>query len=159
MVSMMKYDGVWVGTDHSRKNNLKERCDAYEKVWERNSGQKWNFEIPEIIRSTRRTVDVVFPDLSTNKILLFMHMWHYLVIFINFFWGNVIFIFLFLVLIRKLTRTFAYICINDILLVKEDYINSPPDVNNDFSPKTRSVYTCIFFSNWRGLFLVGPGEK
>ena len=107
MVSMMKYDGVWVGTDHSRKNNLKERCDAYVKVWERNNGQKWNFEISEIIRSTGRTVDVVFPDLSTNKILLFMHMWHHLVIFINFFWVNVIFIFLFLVLIKKLTRTFT----------------------------------------------------
>ena len=26
-------------------------------------------------------------------------------------------------------------------------------------PNTRSVYICIFFPNWRGLFLVDLGEK
>ena len=40
------------------------------------------YEEGEIIRSTKKTIDVVLPNLPTNKILLFMQMWHYLVIFI-----------------------------------------------------------------------------
>ena len=36
----------------------------------------------EIIRSIRRTTNMVLLDLSTNKILLFMQMWHHLRIFI-----------------------------------------------------------------------------
>ena len=36
----------------------------------------------EIIRTTRKTNEVVLPDFLTNKILLFMQMWHHLVIFI-----------------------------------------------------------------------------
>ena len=36
----------------------------------------------EIIRSIRRTADVVFLDFITNKMLLFMQIWHHLVIFI-----------------------------------------------------------------------------
>ena len=38
----------------------------------------------EIIRSIRRTADVVLLDLSTNKMQLFMQMWHHLIIFISY---------------------------------------------------------------------------
>ena len=55
------------------------------------------YSIGKIIRSTKRTINVVLLDLPTNKKMLYMQMWHHLVIFY----------FLFLVLIRKPTHTFA----------------------------------------------------
>ena len=51
----------------------------------------------EIIKSIKKIIGIVFPNLPTNKMLLFIQMWYNLVIFY----------FLFFVLIRKLTHTFA----------------------------------------------------
>ena len=42
----------------------------------------------EIIKSTKRTADVVLHDLPTNKMLLFMQMWYHLVIFFFFFYAD-----------------------------------------------------------------------
>ena len=60
----MKYDWRWLGS------KLKIEID--------HDGVKWLFS--EIIRSTKRIADMVFLDLSTNKMILFMWMWHPLVI-------------------------------------------------------------------------------
>ena len=69
---------------------------------------------------TKRTADVVLLNFSTNKMLLFIQMWHQLVIFIFYFFAD--------------SEIHTYIYIDDIIsLVRKDHISSPTDVNNNFS--------------------------
>ena len=85
--------------------------------------KKWTYimsNLRENIRSTRRTVDEVLPNLSTNKMLLFMQMWHDLVILIfnSLYWLG-----------SSLTHLYKW----HYLIDWEDHINSTPDRPNNFS--------------------------
>ena len=76
----------------------------------------------EIIRSTRRTTDVVLLDLPTNKMFLFMQMWHHLIIFIfySLCWLEV----------------HSHICINDIISLVGRTTLAVPLVDLIISPVT-----------------------
>ena len=101
-------------------------------IWKRFVSTQW-----EIIRSTRRTTDVVLLNVPTNKMFLFMQMWHHLVIFIFY-------------CLCWLKSSLTHLHKWYYLIDWKDHISSPSDGLNNFSyltynEKTLSIinFACV----------------